>query len=162
MKTLLEKQNGEITKYNDRIATLEKKDQEREYQSKLNQITNLVYNSAVYKELSKEAKDKQVETWANSGLALEKIQEIVEPMNASLKKASLNRGGIYQSRVSLGGANRTTVNGAVDFQNQRAQPEVQEPQQVKQASVRNHHTGEQDDDDLGAFSLATQMFPGRA
>lgn len=92
--------------YETRLATLEKRDQEREAAVRTEQITNYVNTAPTYRLMAPEERAKQIETFVRGSMSLEEIKNIVEPLNASIaqqfqypNRYASQRG---PSRLSLG------------------------------------------------------------
>ncbi len=135
---------------NERIASLEQDRKDREKQDTLNRIKNFVYNSPAYRDLNTDQKDKQVQILLQSGLPLEQMEQILQPMVNSLKKASLNKVG-FNSRFSL------ARDDTEEIVNTTAPTSIDSPE-LKSASAKRRNLADDDADDW--FSLSQMMFSG--
>jgi len=112
--------------FNDRLAKLEQEREEERRITRTHEITNFVNSAPAYKLLTPQERGQQVETFVKGSMSVDEIRNIIEPLNASVQKASfgINRSASYTPRLSLGGRTGNTVE--VRNASQQDQPNAEE------------------------------------
>jgi len=101
------------TQYETRLASLEKHIEQERASLRTQQISSYVNNAPAYRLLSDQERAKQVENFVKGSMSIEEIQNIVEPLNASVAKQFQypNRSASARgpARLSLGGNTGKTI-----------------------------------------------------
>lgn len=92
------------TQFETRLASLEKEREQERAAIRHEQITNYVNNAPAYRMLDAEQRAKQIETFVKGSMSIEEIQNIIEPLNASIAKNFQypSRSASAKPRLSLG------------------------------------------------------------